>query len=331
MLFHNASSRNRRLKLSASRRKLVRETAFSHEALVFPMTVDPGLTESVEIAHMPGCFRYSLEDAVKKARRLVERGIPALYLIVVPDRFDETGSVAWDEAGCVVEVLKRIKDAVGDDLTIIGDSYLGYFTSHRIGGVLDSQKRIDDRATLESVVKTAVAWARAGTDILCCSTMVDGRIAAIRQELDARNLTDMILMSAIKYDSMFFKVGTAPPAAGALTDFDKATFYLDPCNSRDALRIAATDLREGAEILSIMPAVPYLDVLKQLSDHFDVPTMAFSVSGDYSMAHFAGMHAGMDAYGCALETIQSLRRAGASCVITHWADRMGAVHVPGQQ
>lgn len=314
--------RNRRFKLSATRRLLARETQLDCGNLAFPMAVDANISESVEMSQMPGTFRYSITAAVEKAKELVELGVPALYLIGVPAHRDGVGSDSWNPNGVVIETVKRMKDAVGDRLAIIGDSYLGYFTDHQIGGVLDDSQRILDRATLESISNMAVAWAKAGVDIMCCSTMVDGRVAAARTALDAEGLEDMILMSSIKYNSAFFKAGTGTTATGASYGFDKRVFYLEPTNYEDALRIAEADVAQGAEMINIKPAIPYMDLIRMLADRYEMPISTYSISGDYAMVHFASKHAGMDEMECAAELVTSLRRSGADMVITYWAPKL---------
>lgn len=314
--------RNRRFKLSASRRMLAREVLIDSGNLAFPMAVDANVDAPVEVAQMPGTYRYSIASAVEKAKELVTLGIPALYLIGVPKRRDSIGSDSWDENGVVIETVRRIKDAVGDQISIIGDSYLGYFTDHQIGGVLDDNNRIVDEATLDSIAKMTVAWAKAGVDVMCCSTMVDGRVGVARAALNAEGYNDMILMSSIKYNSGFFKAGTGTTSTGASYGFDKKVFYLEPTNAKDAMRIAEADVLQGAEMINIKPAIPYMDLVRMAADRFEVPISAYSISGDYAMIHFASKHAGMDELECAGELVTSLRRAGADLVITYWAPRL---------
>lgn len=311
--------RNRRFKLSATRRVLARELVVGRGNLAFPMAVDANLAEPVEVGQMPGTYRYSIAAAVEKARELVELGVPAVYLIGIPKHRDNVGSDAWNSNGVIVETVQRMKDAVGDKLAIIGDSYMGYFTDHQIGGVLDAQQRILDRETLDSVGKTAIAWARAGVDIFCCSTMVDGRVAAARAALDADGLDDMLLMASVKYNSAFFKAGTGTTATGDSYGFDKKVFYLEPTNWKDALRIVEADVAQGAEMVNIKPALPYMDLVAKVAERYELPVSAYSISGDYASIHFGAKHAGMDELECALEVITSLRRAGADMIINYWA------------
>lgn len=319
MSVNAALPRNRRLKLTAARRTLARETFLAPEHLAFPMSVDARIETSVELEKMPGVYRYSIDGAVERAKELVDLGVPAVYVIGIPTRKDAQGSDAWAEDGVVSTVTRRIKEAVGDNIAVIGDSYLGYFTDHQIGGVLDEQGRIMDEATLEVVQKVAVAWAKAGVDIFCCSTMVDGRVAAARSALDAAGLTDMILMSSIKFNSEFYKAGTGATATGGSYGYDKSVFYIDPANAADAMRIVRADIAQGAEMINVKPATPYQDVVRRMREEFDVPVSAFSISGDYSMIHYGAKCAGLDERGCALELITSLRRAGADMVINYWA------------
>lgn len=317
-----ALPRNRRFKLTPTRRLLTREMLTDAGNLAFPMAVDANIDAPVEMAQMPGTYRYSIDAAVKKAEELVAVGVPAMYLIGIPKHRDGLGSDAFDDNGVVVQTVKRIKDAVGDKLVIIGDSYMGYFTDHMIGGVLDSNQRILDKETLDSVAKTAVAWGKAGVDILCCSTMVDGRVGAARAALDAEGIEDMILMSSVKYNSAFFKAGTGTTATGASYGFDKKVFYLEPHNAKDALRIMEVDVAQGAEMINIKPAIPYMDLVRMAADRFELPISAYSISGDYAMIHFGAKGAQMDEMECAMELVTSLRRAGADMVITYWAPEL---------
>lgn len=317
-----ALPRNRRFKLTPTRRLLTREMLTDAGNLAFPMAVDANIDAPVEMAQMPGTYRYSIDAAVKKAEELVAVGVPAMYLIGIPKHRDGLGSDAFDDNGVVVQTVKRIKDAVGDKLVIIGDSYMGYFTDHMIGGVLDSNQRILDKETLDSVAKTAVAWGKAGVDILCCSTMVDGRVGAARAALDAEGIEDMILMSSVKYNSAFFKAGTGTTATGASYGFDKKVFYLEPHNAKDALRIMEADVAQGAEMINIKPAIPYMDLVRMAADRFELPISAYSISGDYAMIHFGAKGAQMDEMECAMELVTSLRRAGADMVITYWAPEL---------
>lgn len=317
--------RNRRFKLTPARRLLSREMLSDAGNLAFPMAVDANIDSPVEMTQMPGTYRYSIDAAVEKARELVELGVPAMYLIGIPKNRDGVGSDAFDENGVVVQTVKRIKDAVGDKLVIIGDSYMGYFTDHMIGGVLDDNQRILDKETLASISRTAVAWGRAGVDVLCCSTMVDGRVSAAREALDAEGINDMILMSSVKYNSAFFKAGTGTTATGASYGFDKKVFYLEPHNSKDALRIMEADVAQGAEMINIKPAIPYMDLVRMAADRFDLPVSAYSISGDYAMIHFGAKGAQMDEMECAMELVVSLRRAGADMVITYWAPALAQI------
>ncbi|KXO75837.1 MULTISPECIES: hypothetical protein [Brucella] len=317
-----ALPRNRRFKLTETRRVLSREMISDAGNLAFPMAVDANISEPVESTQMPGTYRYPLEAVADKARELVACGVPAVYLIGIPKHRDGKGSDAFSANGVIVQAAKRMKDAVGDRLVIIGDSYMGYFTDHMIGGVLDSDNRILDKETLDSVARTAVAWGKAGVDILCCSTMVDGRVGAAREALDAENLDDMLLMSSIKYNSAFFKAGTGTTATGASYGFDKKVFYLEPHNAKDALRIMEADVAQGAEMINIKPAIPYMDLVRMAADRYELPVSAYSISGDYAMIHFGANGAQMDEMECAMELFTCLRRAGADMVITYWAPRL---------
>lgn len=285
------------------------------------MTIDPLAQGKVPVPLMDGAYRYNMDAAVAMAKELVELGVPALYIIGIPEKSkkDALGSDAFSDNGVVCEATRRIKDAVGEKLVIIGDSYLGYFTDHQIGGVLDKTGTIDDVQTREVVGKLAVAWAKAGVDILCCSTMVDGRVAAARSALDQAGLTDMSLMSAIKFNSGFYRAGAGATDTGGSAGFNKAVFYIDPCNVEDAVRIARADIEQGAEMINIKPGYPYLDVISRMRDEFGLPVSSYSISGEYAMLVNGVKHANLDEKECVIEIHNAYRRAGANFVISYWA------------
>lgn len=316
--------RVRRAKLGAARRALNYEGGLAANHLALAMTIDPRANGKVPVPMMDGAFRYDLDAAVEKARELVDLGVPALYIIGIPAKRDARASEAWSDTGVVCEAARRIKAAVGDKLVLIGDSYLGYFTDHQIGGVLDGHGRIDDGPTREILGKIAVAWARAGIDIMCCSTMVDGRVAAARQALHDAGLEDMSLMSAIKFNSAFYKAGTGATDTGGSQAFDKSVFYIDPCNVEDAVRIARADIEQGAEMVNVKPGYPYLDVIARMRSEFGLPVSCYSISGEYAMLVNGVKHANLDEKECVLEIHHAYRRAGASFVISYWAPAVAA-------
>lgn len=309
----------RKLKLTDARRALIRPNGYTAKQLVFPMAVDANINEPVAVNLMPGMVRYSIDAAVEKAKELVSIGVGGVYLIGIPEKRDGNASDAWSDSGVIAETTRRIRDVVGNDLVIIGDSYFGYFTDHQIGGVLDSDQKIDNRATRDALRRIAVCWAHAGIDILCCSTMVDGRVAVVRDALETEGFDDIILMSSVKFNSAFFKAGTDFTATGASYSYDKSVYYIEPGNLDDAIRIAQADVEQGADMINVKPATPYQDVIRVLKDRFGLPMSAFSISGDYAMVEYGALNAGLSSAACSDELVASLRRAGADFMITYWA------------
>lgn len=309
----------RKPKLTAARRRLFEETHLGAANLVLPVSVDANIERPVEVRTMPGVFRYSLADTVDKAKELVDLGVAGIYLIGVPRRRDAIGSDAFSEDGIVARATRAIRDAVGDRLVVIGDAYIGYFTDHQVGGVLDASMKIDDAATRDVLARLAVTWARSGVDILCCSTMVAGRVEVSRRALEEAGLGETMLMSSIKFNSAFFKAGADFTTTGGSYGYDKSVYYIQPGNLHDAIRIASADVAEGAEMINVKPGTPYHDVVRRLKDMFGLPVSAFSISGDYAMVQFGVRHAGLDERSCALELLTGFRRAGADFVITYWA------------
>lgn len=309
----------RKLKLTAARRAIIRQNGFTGEQLVFPMSVDANISEPVPVNKMPGVFRYSIDAAVEKAKELVELGVGGVYLIGIPAKRDGVASDAWSDTGVVAETTRRIREAVGDKLLIVGDSYFGYFTDHQVGGVLDANQKIDNVATRDALRKIAVTWAKAGIDVLCCSTMVDGRVSAVREALDAEGFDDIILMSSVKFNSAFFKAGTDFTGTGQSYGYDKSVYYIEPGNIDDAIRIAKADVEQGADMINVKPATPYQDVIRTLKDKFGLPVSAFSISGDYAMVEYGAQNAGLSSAACSSELMTSFRRAGADFMITYWA------------
>ena len=311
--------RPRKFKLTGARRAFIRQSAYTAGQLVFPMAVDANIDGAVPVNKMPGMFRYSLDAAVEKARELADLGVGGVYLTGIPAHRDGQASDAASDKGVVADATRRIRAAVGDRLLIVGDSYFGYFTDHQIGGVLDKDGRIDNEGTRAALARIAVAWARAGIDVLCCSTMVDGRVAVMREAMEAEGFDDVLLMGSVKFNSAFFKAGTDFTATGASYGYDKSVYYIEPGNIDDAIRIAQADVEQGAEILNVKPGTPYQDVVRVLKDMFGLPVSAFSISGDYAMVEYGEKNAGLSSAACSDELVKSFRRAGADMVITYWA------------
>lgn len=311
--------RHRKMKLGAALRSLQYESDLASRHLGFAITVDPNLSGKAPISIMKGVYRYGYDAAVEKARELVGLGIPVLWLLATATHRDAMASHAWAEDGTMCEVARRIKAAVGDKLALVGDCYLGDYTDHTIGGILDSAGRIMDGPTREVLGKTAVAWARSGIDIFCCSTMVDGRVAAIRRALAQAEIEDMLVMGAVKFNTSYFISGAAASSANPGTGYDKSTFYIDPANMGDAMRVARTDVSQGAEMLMVYPGYPFMDVITRLAQAFDVPVATFSVSGEYAMLANAVEHTNLQDQACVMELHRAYRRAGARLVVSYWA------------
>lgn len=315
-------TKRRRLKIKPALRSMVREVRLTSDDLIYPMSVDANLSEPVPVQTMPGIYRYSIEGAIEKARECVDLGLKSVYLIGVPLTRDARGGDAHSDAGVIPTVVRGIKKAVGDQLAIIGDSYLGYFTDHQIGGVLDDSGRILDEPTLEIIARIAVKWAESGVDIFCNSTMVDGRVRAAREALDAKGFDEVLIMSSIKYNSAFYMSGAGLTGTGASYSYDKGVYYIEPNNSMDPVKIAQLDVDQGVDMLNVKPATPYMDIIGRLKGGFGLPVSAYSIAGDYSMIAFGSQHGNLNEKDCVLELMTSIKRAGADFMITYWADRM---------
>ena len=199
---------------------------------------------------------------------------------------------------------------------------MGYFTDHMIGGVLDRDQKILDKPTLEVVSKISVSWAEAGVDIICCSTMVDGRVEAARKALDEAGFDDTLTMGSIKFNSAFYLAGSGFTATGGSYSYDKGVYYFDPANSDDPVRMAKLDVDQGADIINIKPATPFYDIIYRIEEELHVPVSAFSISGDYSMISFGSQHANLNERDCVMELLTSIKRAGADMIMTYWAPKV---------
>ena len=310
----NLIQRPRRLRISSGIRDLVRETELSPRDLVYPIFVVPGVHIKEEIPSMPGCFHYSVDQAALLAREIAERGIPAVEVFGLPEYKDEIGSSAWDMTSPVQRAIAAIKEAV-PELIVIGDVCLCQYTSHGHCGELHD-RYVDNDATLPHLVQTAVSQARAGADIVAPSDMMDGRVAAIRSGLDAEGFVNTSIMSyAVKYASGSFR-----DAADSVPSFgDRRQYQMDPANVREALKEAALDMDEGADIIMVKPALAYLDVVRQVYEATDRPISVYNVSAEYSMVKAAAANGWIDEQRIVLETLTSMKRAGAKIIISYHA------------
>jgi porphobilinogen synthase len=309
--------RLRRLRRTAASRALVRETRLSAEQLVAPLFVRQGRGLREEVASLPGVDRLSPDEAVAVAQELRALGIPAVLLFGIPERKDETGSEAWDDEAAVQETVRRLKKAI-PELLVITDVCLDEYTSHGHCGVIRDGE-VDNDATLPLLSRIAVSQARAGADVVAPSDMMDGRVAAIRQGLDADALTHVaILAYSAKAASAFY--GPFREAADSAPRFgDRRGYQMDPANRREAMREIALDLEEGADAVMVKPALAYLDVIREARRRFDAPLAAYNVSGEYAMVKAAGARGWVDEKRIVLEILTGILRAGADFILTYHA------------
>ena len=311
-------TRLRRLRATHALRGLVRETQLSPADFVYPLFVAHGLDRREPIEAMPGVDRLSIDHAVAEAEEAAGLGIPAVVLFGLPATKDEEGSGAYDEEGIVQLATRAIKQAA-PDLLVIADLCLCEYTSHGHCGVVRPDGTIDNDATLELLSRTAVSQARGGADIIAPSDMMDGRVGVIRQALDDDGHTDIpILAYSAKFASAFYgpfrEAVDSTPAFG-----DRRSYQMDPANGEEALREVRLDIEEGADIVMIKPALPYLDVIRRVKDQTGMPVAAYNVSGEYAMIKAAAAAGYFDERAAALEALTSIRRAGADIVITYHA------------
>lgn len=309
--------RPRRLRVSAGVRTLVRETELSAADFVFPLFVVPGQGIKEEIASLPGIYHLSPDMAVKLAKEAYAAGIPAVIVFGLPEYKDEQGSSAWDATNPVQEAIRQLKRAL-PELVVISDVCLCQYTSHGHCGMLKGEK-IDNDSTLPLLAQTALSHAEAGADIVAPSDMMDGRVLAIREKLDEHGFQDVAIMSySVKYASAYY--GPFREAADSAPQFgDRRSYQMDPANVREAIREAALDVEEGADMLMVKPALAYLDVVRQIRDNFDLPLAVYNVSGEYAMVKAAAANGWIDEKRIVLETLLGMKRAGADIIITYHA------------
>jgi porphobilinogen synthase len=311
-------TRLRRLRATRALRGLVRETNLAPGNLVYPMFVAHGIDRREPIAAMPGVDRLSIAHAVAEAAEVALLGIPAVLLFGLPAAKDEEGSGAWDEEGIVQLATRAIKEA-HPELVVITDLCLCEYTSHGHCGVVTTEGTIDNDATLELLTRTATSQARAGADVIAPSDMMDGRVGAIRVALDDDGHTDTpILAYSAKFASAFY--GPFREAADSAPAFgDRRSYQMDPANGDEAVRETRLDVEEGADIVMVKPALPYLDLIRRIKDETAMPLAAYNVSGEYAMVK-AGAAAGyLDERATVIEALTCIRRAGADIVITYHA------------
>ncbi|WP_230102652.1 porphobilinogen synthase [Microbacterium sp. Bi121] len=310
--------RPRRLRRSPAVRALARETSVEPRQLVLPMFVREGVNEAAPISSMPGVVQHSMDSLRRAAVEAAEAGVGGVMLFGVPAVRDAAGSGADDPNGILNVATRALVDEVGDALVVQTDLCLDEFTDHGHCGVLAADGSVDNDATLERYVSMALGQARAGSHLLGLSGMMDGQVAAIRRGLDAEGFTDTLLLGyAAKYASAFY--GPFREAVDSQLQGDRRTYQLDPGNRREGIREALIDEAEGADIVMVKPAMSFLDVLREVRDAVHVPVWAYQISGEYAMIEAAAANGWIDRRAAVLESLLSIRRAGADAVLTYWA------------
>ena len=315
--------RPRRLRRQETLRKMVQETHLRREDFIYPMFAAPGQGVRQAVDAMPGVFRLSVDQLVKEAREVADLGLPAVLLFGLPQKKDETGSEAAAPKGAVQQAVRRLKKEV-PALLVITDVCLCGYTSHGHCGLIQGGE-VDNDATLEALAQVALSHAEAGADMVAPSDMMDGRVGAIREALDERGFEMLPIMSyAVKYASSFYgpfrEAAECAPAFG-----DRRAYQMDPANAREALKEAALDVEEGADILMVKPALPYLDIVAQLAGEFDLPIAAYQVSGEYAMIKAAAQKGWLNEEAVMLESLTSIKRAGADLILTYFAKQAAAL------
>ena len=309
--------RLRRLRMTEAFRSMVRETELSRNDFIYPLFVVPGKKTRNEIKSMPGIFQLSIDETVKECSAVKSLGIPAVILFGIPEHKDEVGSDAYDEQGIIQMAIRAIKKEV-PELVVITDVCLCEYTSTGHCGIIRNGEIINDES-IELLAKEALTHVQAGADIVAPSDMFDGRVRAIRQILDRNSFHNIPIMSyAAKYASGFY--GPFRDAAESTPKFgDRRSHQMDPANSNEALREVEQDIIEGADIVMVKPALPYLDIVRRVKDRFEMPTAAYNVSGEYSMIKAAGRNGWIDEERVMMEALTSIKRAGADLILTYFA------------
>ena len=309
--------RPRRLRRNDELRRMVRETRLSADSLVYPLFVVPGKDVKKPIQSMPGNFQMSIDHIIREVRTTKDLGIPAVLLFGIPDEKDELASGAFAKDGIIQRAVTEIKNEV-PNIVVITDVCLCEYTSHGHCGMLRGGE-VDDDSTLEVLAQTALSQAVAGADIVAPSAMMDGQVAAIRTALDETGCENTPIMAySAKYASCFY--GPFREAAESTPQFgDRKAYQMDPPNSNEAMREIATDIEEGADIIMVKPALPYLDIIRRAKEQFDLPLAAYNVSGEFSMIKAADRLGWIDGNRAMIESVTAIKRAGADIVITYFA------------
>jgi porphobilinogen synthase len=309
--------RPRRLRQHESLRRLVRETAVSVSDLIYPMFVTTGRDKREEIGSMPGQYRWSVDLLIKEAAEVASLGIPGVILFGIPDRKDERGTAAYDPDGIVQQAIRALKNHV-PDLQIMTDVCIDEYTTHGHCGIVKEGRILNDD-TLQCLCAMARSHAEAGADVVAPSDMMDGRVGAIRDELDRSGFSDVPIMAyAAKFASCLYapfrEAADSSPAFG-----DRRTYQMDPANGREALREIDLDAEEGADIIMVKPALPFLDIIAAARNRVTLPIAAYQVSGEYSMIKAAGRAGWIDEPRAMMESLVSIKRAGADVILTYFA------------
>ena len=310
--------RPRRLRRTERLRGMVRETSLDPSHLIAPLFVKERLTRPAEIESMPGQMQHTVSSLVETCGLLVELGVPGVLLFGIPAHKDAQGSAAWDAEGIVQQAMRAARAELGDRLVLIGDLCLCEYTDHGHCGLLRGET-VDNDTTLDVYARIAISYAEAGADVVAPSGMMDGQVGAVRRALDAGGHADVAIMAyAAKYASAFF--GPFRQAAESQPRFgDRRGYQMDPANVDEALRETRMDIEEGADIVMVKPALPYLDVLARVKRTFGMPTAAYHVSGEYAMVRAAAARGWIEEEPVMLETLSAIRRAGADLILTYFA------------
>lgn len=313
--------RPRRLRTTPALRRMVAETSLEARQLVLPVFVREGISEPQPVSSMPGVVQHTRSSLLKAVAEAAELGLGGVMLFGIPEHKDATGSGAVDPAGILNLAITDVVAEVGDALTVMSDLCLDEFTDHGHCGLLTPDGRVDNDRTLAAYAEMALAQAHAGVDMVGPSGMMDGQVAVVRAALDVAEHTDVsILAYSAKYASAFF--GPFREAVDSSLQGDRRTYQQDSPNAREGVREALLDVAEGADIVMVKPALAYLDVVRRVRDAVDVPVAAYNVSGEYAMLEAAAAHGWIDREPAILETLTSIRRAGADIVLTYWASEV---------
>jgi porphobilinogen synthase len=310
-------NRLRRLRKNENLRRMVRETRLSVDNLIYPLFVTFGKGKKNEISSMPGNYRFSVDLIPKEVKEVQDLGIPAVILFGIPEHKDEVGSEAYNKCGVVQEAVRAIK-ASTPEMIVITDVCIDEYTSHGHCGLVKGDEILND-PTLELLSKMALTHAEAGADMVAPSDMMDGRVGAIRKTLDNNRFPNIPIMAySAKYASAFY--GPFREAADSTPKFgDRKSYQMDPPNSSEAIREASLDIEEGADIIMVKPALPYLDIIYKVKNAFNIPVAAYNVSGEFSLIKAAGLKGWVDEEKVMMETLISIKRAGADMILTYFA------------